>query len=168
MATESNEEHCEPGRPITATAAAISITALGLAVSALAPAAQAASRAPGVRASAGHLFSKQIVAVNCQGRAQVRPWTFTLACGDANDYLAHLSWTSWSPGVASATGVQEENDCVPDCAAGQFRGYPVDVVFWGTGTIDRQPGSQRYTEVTMLYPGARPAHQAAAFSVPLP
>ena len=69
---------------------------------------------------------------------------------------------------ASATGVQEENDCVPDCAAGRFRGYPVDVVFWGTGNVPGQPGRQRYTEVTLLYPGARPAHQAATFSVPLP
>ena len=153
------------GRLITATAAAISIPALGLAVGALTSAAQAASRAP---ASARHLYSEQAVAVNCQARAQVRPSTFTLACADANDNLAHLSWASWSPGMASATGVQEENDCVPDCAAGQFRGYPVDVVFWGTGAVHGQPGSQRYTEVTLLYPGARPAHQAATFSVPLP
>jgi len=153
------------GRLITATAAAIAIPALGLAVGALTSAAQAASRAP---ASARHLYSEQTVAVNCQARAQVRPSTFTLACADANDNLAHLSWASWSPGMASATGVQEENDCVPDCAAGRFRGYPVDVVFWGTGTVPGQPGRQRYTEVTLLYPGARPAHQAATFSVPLP
>lgn len=153
------------GRLITATGAAISIPALGLAVGALTSAAQAASRAP---ASAGHLYSEQTVAVNCQGRAQVRPSTFTLACADANDSLAHLSWASWSPGMASATGVQEENDCVPDCAAGHVRGYPVDVVFWGTGTVHGQPGSQRYTEVTLLYPGARPAHQDASSSVPLP
>jgi hypothetical protein len=152
------------GRLIAATAV-ITIPALGLAVGALTSAARAASRAP---ASAGHLFSKRIVAVNCQGRAQVRPSTFTLACADANDSLARLSWASWSPGMASATGVQEENDCVPDCASGHFRGYPVDVVFWGTGTVPGQPGSQRYTEVTLLYPGARPARQGATFSVPLP
>ncbi len=151
-------------RLITATAA-ISIPALGLAVGALTSAAQAASRTP---ASAGHLYSEQTVVVSCQGRAQVRPSTFTLACADADDYLARLSWANWSPGMASATGVQEENDCVPDCAAGQFRGYPVDVVFWGTGAVHGQPGRQRYTEVTLLYPGARPAHQAATFSVSLP
>jgi hypothetical protein len=150
---------------LIAATAVITIPALGLAVGALTSAAQAASRAP---ARAGHLFSEQTVAVNCQGRAQVRPSTFTLACADANDNLARLSWASWSPGMASATGVQEENDCVPDCASGQFRGYPVDVVFWGTGTVHGQPGSQRFTEVTLLYPGARPAHQAATFSVPLP
>ena len=156
------------GRLITATVAAISIPALGVAVGALTSAAQAASRAPATRVSAGHLFSEQTVAVNCQGRAQVRPSTFTLACADANDYLAHLSWATWSPGMASAAGVQEENNCVPDCAAGHFRGYPVDVVFWGTRTLHGQPGSQRYTEVTLLYPGARPAHQGTTFSVPLP
>ena len=156
------------GRLITATAAAISIPALGLAVGALTSAAQAASRAPAAQVSAGHLFSEQTVAVNCQGRAQVRPSTFTLACADANDDLARLSWASWAPGMASATGVQQENDCVPDCAAGHFRDYPVDVVFWGTGTMHGQPGRQRFTEVTLLYPGARPARQGATFSVPLP
>lgn len=156
------------GRLITAAVAAISITALGVAVGTPTQAAQAASRAPATRASAGHLFSVQTVVVNCQGRAQVRPSTFTLACADANDYLAHLSWASWGPGMASATGIQEENDCVPDCAAGHFHRYPVDVVFWGTRTMHGQPGSQRYTEVTLLYPGARPAQQGATFSVPLP
>ena len=31
-----------------------------------------------------------------------------LACADANDYLAKLSWTSWTPGLASATGVNRQ------------------------------------------------------------
>jgi hypothetical protein len=113
MATGYAREHYEAGTFLTA-AAAIAIPALGLAVGALTSAAQAASRAP---ASAGHLFSEQTVAVNCQGHAQVRPSTFTLACADANDNLTQLSWASRSPGMASASGVQEENDCVPDCAA---------------------------------------------------
>jgi hypothetical protein len=46
----------------------------------------------------------------------------------------------------------------------------VDVIFWGDASLPGRPGSQRYTSVTLLYPGARPnvgAHQAPA-TVTLP
>ena len=98
--------------------------------------------------------------INCQGQPKVRPGSFILACADGNDYLSGLAWTSWAPGLASATGVQVENDCVPYCAAGHFHRYPVDVIFWGSAAAG--PGSQRYTEVTLLYPGARPGHHGPA------
>ncbi len=61
---------------------------------------------------------------------------------------------------ASKLGVQVENDCVPYCAAGHFHRYPVDAIFWGSAAAG--PGSQRYTEVTLLYPGARPGHHGPA------
>jgi hypothetical protein len=116
----------------------------------------AASAAPQAASTAVSHFSERTVVVNCQGRPQVRPGDFTLACGDGNDYLTGLSWTSWTAGLASATGVQEENDCIPYCAAGHFHGYPVDVVFWGSAALKSDPGTQRYTKVTLLYPGVRP------------
>jgi len=31
-------------------------------------------------------------------------------------------------------------------------------VFWGSAAAPGGPGSQRYTKVTLLYPGARPAY----------
>ena len=103
--------------------------------------------------SAAH-YSERTVVINCQGRPQVQPGSLTLACADGNDYLADLNWTTWAPGLAGATGVQVENDCVPYCAAGHLHRYPVDAVFWGSAAAG--PGSQRYTQVTLLYPGARP------------
>jgi hypothetical protein len=133
--------------------AAVSIAALGLGLTGAASA----------RTISARHYSEYTVVINCQGRPQVRPRNFILACADANDYLSHLSWTSWGPGLASATGVQVENDCVPYCAAGHFHRYPVDAIFWGSAAA--APGSQRYTKVTLLYPGDRPeyyGHQGPA------
>jgi hypothetical protein len=126
---------------------------LGLGLGAVTSAAQA-SATSGRHAT--QLYSERTVVLDCLGHPQVRPSSFILACADANDYLTKLSWTSWGPYLASAVGTQEENDCIPYCAAGRFYAYPVDVVFWGRTAVTGEPGTQRYAEVTLLYPGARP------------
>jgi hypothetical protein len=159
------------GRLISVVIAAISVPAVGLGVGlgvgALTSAAQASSSNGAVFA---RQFSEKPVVVDCQGQPQTRPGKLTLSCADGNDYLTGLSWANWTAGLASATGIQEVNDCVPYCAAGHFHGYPVDVIFWGGASLHGHPGSQRYTSVTLLYPGARPnigAHRAPA-TVTLP
>jgi hypothetical protein len=139
------------GRLTSAIVAAICIPALGLGLG---------LRAASAGTISARQYSESIVVVNCQGHARVRPGSFTLACADGNDYLSGLAWTSWAPGLASAIGVQVENDCVPYCAAGHFHRYPVDAVFWGGAAFG--PGSQRYTKVTLLYPRARPWHHGPA------
>ena len=131
-------------RLVPAAAAGICVAALGLGLNG------AASASPAGR------FSVRTVVLNCLGHPQVRPGRFTLACADANDYLTGLAWKSWGPKLASATGVQALNDCVPYCAAGHFHRYPVDVVLWHPAAAG--PGSQRYTSITLLYPGAHPAY----------
>jgi len=131
-------------RLVPAAAAGICVVALGLGLNG------AASAAPAGR------FSVRTVVLNCLGHPQVRPGRFTLACADANDYLTGLARKSWGPRLASATGVQAVNDCVPYCAAGHFHRYPVDVVLWHPAAAG--PGSQRYTSITLLYPGAHPAY----------
>ena len=133
-------------RLASATAAGICVLALGLGVNGAASA----------TASSAAVRSERTVVLNCLGHAQVRPGSFTLACADANDYLTGLAWKNWSPGLASATGWQHLNDCVPYCAAGHFHRYPVDVVLWGSAAAG--PGTRRYTSVTLLYPGAHPAY----------
>ena len=131
-------------RLVPAAAAGICVAALGLGLNG------AASASPAGR------FSVRTVVLNCLDQPQVRPGRFTLACADANDYLTGLAWKSWGPKLASATGVQALNDCVPYCAAGHFHRYPVDVVLWQPAAAG--PGSQRYTSITLLYPGAHPAY----------
>ncbi len=161
----------KPGTFATAIVAAIAVPALGLGLGlgtgAVIPAALASSRTPSSDAAVADQFSEQAVVVDCQGQPQVRPGYFTLACADGNDDLTRLSWTSWAAGLARATGVQEVNDCDPYCAAGHFHGYPVDVSFRGGASVPGQPGRQRYTKVTLRYPGARPdfyRHQAPVIS----
>jgi hypothetical protein len=157
-----------------AIAAAIAVPALGLGLNGAASAgtvpagpASAVSAGPASVVSAGH--SVRTVVLDCLGHPRVRPGAYTIACGDGNDYLNGLSWTSWAPRLAAATGVEHVNDCVPYCAAGHFHSYPVDVVLWGSAAAG--PGHQRYTKITMLYPGAHPPyvgrHQPATFSEPL-
>jgi hypothetical protein len=133
-------------RLVSATAAGICALGLGLGLNGAASA---------TTSSAG-VYSERTVVLNCQGHAQVRPGRLTLACADFNDYLTGLNWTSWGPRLASATGVQHLNDCVPYCAAGRFHRYRVDVVLWDAAAAG--PGSQRYTSVTLLYPGGHPAY----------
>lgn len=73
--------------------------------------------------------------------------------------------TSWGPQLASATGTEHVNDCIPYCAAGHFHSYPVNVVLWGSKAAG--PGRQRYTKITELYPDVHPPYvrtQPATFS----
>ena len=114
--------------------------------------------------AAGPRPARQVL-LDCQGRPEVRPARFTLACADGNSYLAGLTWTSWSPGQAQATGIQEVNDCVPYCAAGHFRGYPVQVSVRGDVPVS---GGQRYSTVALTYTGARPQVPAGGHLAEVP
>jgi hypothetical protein len=144
-------------RRLSLAIGAVSIPALGLVLGLGLPAVTSAAQAsPTSVTHAGQLVSERIVVLNCTSQPQVRPSNFTLACADGNDYLTDLSWISWGPRLASASGIQEENDCIPYCAAGHFHAYPADVVFWGSTALEGQPGTQRYATYTLLYPGARP------------
>jgi hypothetical protein len=92
---------------------------------------------------------------NCQ-KAQVKPGSFTLTCADGNDYLSHLSWSSWTASSASGTGTDMVNDCQPYCAAGKFHSYPANVVFWRSVPVPGHPGQHYFSRVTLRFPGARP------------
>jgi hypothetical protein len=117
-------------RLASAVAAAIAVPALGLGLNG---AASARTISPG-------FYAKQIVVLDCQGHPHVRPGHYTLACADGNDYLSGLAWTSWGPRLASATGTEHVNDCVPYCAAGHFHSYPVNVVLWGSDAVPMNAG----------------------------
>ncbi len=101
----------------------------------------------------------QTVVFDCPGQhALVRPKTFILTCADANSQLDNLSWTSWTPGLASATGMLEVNDCTPYCAAGHFHSYPAIVIFWGSQAVKNHPGERCYTMMTQILTGTRPRY----------
>jgi hypothetical protein len=108
------------------------------------------------------------VVLDCAGTPQTRPATFVLACGDGNNYLAGATWSTWSAASATGTATDQANDCVPYCAAGHFHGYPVDVRLDEPVPWTGHPGQERYTRLTLDYPGARPAGMPAHFVWPLP
>jgi hypothetical protein len=129
------------GRITLAVVAAIAASVLGLTLSS----ASSASAKP--RAGA------RPVVINCLGKPQAEPSSIVLACADGNSALSGLSWTSWTPKLGSASGTLMENDCIPYCAAGHFHRYPALVVLWGTAPYQH---GQRYTEITVIFPAARP------------
>jgi hypothetical protein len=116
--------------------------------------ATAATSHPAARPVAAH--ASQTVVFNCLKHAQVRPKSFVLTCADGNDYLTGLSWSSWTPVAATATGKQLVNDCEPYCAKGKFHSYPTMIVFWRPEPVAHHPGEKSFSRVTLLYLGARP------------
>jgi hypothetical protein len=47
---------------------------------------------------------------------------------DNHDYFSGLRWRLVSPAKAKATGTLNEMRCVPDCADGHYRTYPVEIL----------------------------------------
>jgi hypothetical protein len=86
--------------------------ALGLGLGLGGPA-SAAATSRGSALAVTSLFAERTVVISCLGRPEVRPGSVTLACADGNDYLTGLSWTSWTPRLASGYGTQVLNDCLP-------------------------------------------------------
>lgn len=126
---------------------AVTGLALGLAVSAQATPARPAAT------------SAQMVLFDCPGQhALVRPRTFIVTCADGYDQLTKLSWTSWTPGLASATGTLVLNDCTPSCVAGHFHTYPALVILWGNVAVKGHPGEHSYTHLTEILTGPRPRY----------
>jgi len=64
--------------------------------------------------------STRVAVQPCVGKAEVRPSTFIISCGDGNSYLTKLKWSAWGSSTARAAGVYTLNTCEPYCAAGKF------------------------------------------------
>jgi hypothetical protein len=143
----------------------ISLLGIGLLTFSLAGPVRAAAAHPAAR-STGPL---QTVVLDCPGvPALVRPKNYILTCADGYIQLQKLSWTSWTPGLASATGTLVKNTCTPSCVAGHFHSYPVLVVLWGRAAVKNRPGQQCYTRMTLIYPGARPQGASQTETISLP
>ncbi|RAG83862.1 hypothetical protein DN069_19840 [Streptacidiphilus pinicola] len=108
------------------------------------------------------------VLLDCAGAPQTRPGTYMLACGDGNNYLTGVQWSTWSADSATAKATDQANDCTPYCAVGHFHGYPVDVRLDEPVPWTGHPGEQRFSRLTLDYPGARPPGMPAHFVWPLP
>jgi hypothetical protein len=61
-------------------------------------------------------------------KARYKPDKVIVACGDGNFYVVRLEWTKWRRKAASGSGTGKLNDCMPNCAQGQFRSYKVKLI----------------------------------------
>ncbi|WUJ18519.1 hypothetical protein OHS70_33110 [Streptomyces sp. NBC_00390] len=122
--------------------------------------AAAALATAGVPASASAVSPSpaHVVAVDCFWKPQVRPADFLLACGDGNNRLTELQWSSWGPTSAVARGLDVVNDCQPYCAAGKFHSYPVTVRLDRPATWKKHPELQHFSRMQLTYTDSRPAH----------
>ncbi|MFC6131564.1 MULTISPECIES: hypothetical protein [Streptomyces] len=101
--------------------------------------------------------AEPLVVVDCFSQSQVRPEEYLLACGDGNNRLVGLTWDTWGPKTATATGTDMVNDCVPYCAAGRFRSYPVTVTLSAPEPWPGHPDVQRFTTIRLLYTDNAPS-----------
>ena len=149
------------------SALAVGALTAGLVGSASAAPARPAAGSPVVRT--GVHTAVRTVVLDCPGLpALVRPKTYILTCADGYVQLDRLAWTSWTPGLASATGTLVKITCTPSCVAGHFHSYPVLVILWGKAAVKNHPGEQCYTRMTLIYPGPRPRGVPQTQTVPLP
>jgi len=144
----------------------VSLLAVGLLTFSLAgPAHAVAARS----ASGPNAPVPGLVVLDCPGQpALVRPKTFILSCADGYVQLDKLSWTSWTSGLASATGTLVKNTCTPSCVAGHFRSYSVLAILWGRATVKGHLDQHCYTRLTLIYPGSRPQGASQTQTVTLP
>jgi hypothetical protein len=140
-----------PRSRITAAVATLCGIAAIAAGVALGPAAAAArpQHRPGTAAAAAP------VVINCTGHAQIRPGRYILACGDGNAYLRRLHWAAWGQASAFGTGTDTFNICIPSCAAGHLRSFPVLAALWRARPRPSHPGQRYFTRLTIIYSGLR-------------
>ncbi|MBQ0826361.1 hypothetical protein [Streptomyces tagetis] len=110
----------------------------------------------------------QPVLIDCAQRPEVRPEAFIIACGDGNSVLTSLQWSRWDARAAVATGVNDVNDCDPDCAAGTFLAYPVTVRLDRARVAEQDAGQTRFTRLSLTYTDGRPDGYPAVVTYPLP
>jgi len=94
------------------------------------------------------------VVIDCQGKQQVRPAGFVLACADGNAYLSGLRWSVWGTSPR-ATGTWRINDCTPICATGTFVSFPARVTLSRPEPLPGHPRTRYFTRITVALPAAR-------------
>jgi hypothetical protein len=140
-----------PATPHASTAA----TPQASATTATTPASTPGSSSTGGSGTGG----QSLVLVGCQGNPVVKPTTYRMGCFNAINTLTDLQWTTWGQ-TATATGTEELNSCVPDCAPSQTFSYPVSIEMSGSGTRVTSSGTLHvYLYVTITYSGTMPTLQ---------
>ncbi|NKY89653.1 hypothetical protein [Nocardia veterana] len=66
--------------------------------------------------------------IDCSfNKPAVRPQHLILACADLGAQVEQIVWRSWGPDQAQGDGVERDNTCDPNCAAGKFVTKPIHI-----------------------------------------
>lgn len=84
------------------------------------------------------------------------PSSIALACADDDLRLEGLTWADWTASGAAGHGTLLENQCVPNCAEGNFAKYPVAVTLSGVKSSAEGPWFGR---LTVTWERNRPPNQ---------
>jgi hypothetical protein len=147
--------------------AAIVLPAAALVAVGVPLAAHAATAHTTTTSTTGHVTASapSVAVYNCNNKAQVRPKTFYVFC-DSSGYLANLKWTNWNSTMATATGQEYIDNCVPNCAAGKFSHQNVNVIFWRSEPVAHHSNERGYSQMTILYPNAKISKHNTVTSTP--
>jgi hypothetical protein len=80
---------------------------------------------------------------------------------NARDLHSGIDWTKWTAELALGTGVNQLDDCEPDCAGGTFHGHRVRIELWRPRTLS---GTLVFTRMTIFYEGTRPAGESSHYT----
>lgn len=108
-------------------------------------------------ASAATSSAPKYVVVGCNSKLLTEPANYTPYCADNGAGITSFHWTSWTSHLASGYGTFYEDDNYPNHAEGKVYRVPGIVTFWGSAKIKDHPGYDTYTEMTVIFPGQRPA-----------
>ena len=95
--------------------------------------------------------------LNCAGKAVTKPANWTPYCADYGVYLSRMHWTGWNSHMASGYGTVSEDDNYPNHVEGKTYTVPALITLWGSMAVRNHPGERTYTEMTLIFPGQRPA-----------
>ena len=90
---------------------------------------------------------------DCQ-HSQRRPSTVIVTCADAGLSIQKITWSSFGGATASASGSAHINSCTPNCTAGKFSVYSVQI----TASKPRRcrEGRSDYRQLKLTYTAKRP------------
>jgi serine/threonine protein kinase len=119
------------------TTTAPSERSLGSSLTPTSSASQQSTSGPAPTAAAatdGYQLPPLLVAQDYSG---MRPTTIDLGASEA---LEDLTWSTWNPSEAVATGVMPADNCEPNCAEGQTTNVPVTVTLNGVANASAIDG----------------------------
>lgn len=97
------------------------------------------------------------IVLNCAGKPVSMPASWTPYCADLGVILTHMHWSNWDSHMASGYGTVSENDNYPSHAQGTVYTVPALVTLWGTRMVKNNSTERTYTDMTLIFPGKRPA-----------